>query len=342
LENNVQQGIQQLASYLEQKRKVLIITHYNPDGDAIGSSMGLYHFLKKCGHDVTVMTPNEFPSFLGWMEETKNIIIFQNNKKKAIETANNAELIICVDFNDFKRLKDLGPILSSSPAIKALIDHHPQPENGFTYSIHDTAAAATAELIFKFIKGTGKFHLVDKTVSECIYTGIMTDTGCFSYNSSNPATFQSVAELLGTGFNKDEVFDNVYNNFSHNRMKLMGYCLNEKMVVLPQFQTAYIWLTKEEQEKYNFQPGDSEGFVNLPFSIKGVNITALFTEKKDNIRISFRSRGSFMINEFCQKHFEGGGHKNAAGGESKLPMKETLEKFEKLIEIFYNESTEIK
>jgi phosphoesterase RecJ-like protein len=333
----IQNGINGLASYLNGSKRVLIITHYNPDGDAIGSSMGLYHFLKKTGHEVHVMVPNDFPAFLNWVNGSQNIIIFQNNQKKAVEIIENAELIICVDFNEFKRLKDMGPRLAESKAIKALIDHHPITDNGFTYSIHDTGAAASAELIYKFIVGSGNRQYIDKTIAECIYTGIMTDTGNFSYNSSNPDTFTIVADLLSCKFNKDEVFNNVFNNFSQSRMQLMGYCLSEKMVVLPQLKAAYIWLSAAELEKYNFQQGDTEGFVNLPFSIKGIRVTALFTEKKDTIRISFRSRGNFSVNDLCMNYFEGGGHRNAAGGESKLPMKETLLRFEEILKTLATE-----
>jgi bifunctional oligoribonuclease and PAP phosphatase NrnA len=329
--------IESLAELLTTNRKILLITHYNPDGDAIGSLMGMYHYLKKKNQQVTAMVPNDFPEFLSWMKDTNQIIVFQNQHKKALDAIANAEIIICLDFNNFQRLKDIGPKLSESGAIKILIDHHPDPENSYKVKIHDTKSSSTAELVFRFIAGAGDKHLIDRTIGECIYTGIMTDTGCFNFNSSNPETFLIVADLLTCGINKDKIFNYVYNNFSQHRMKLMGYCLNEKMVVLPKFQAAYISLTRAEMEKNNFKTGDSEGFVNLPLSIKGINIAALITEKKDHIRISLRSRGGFPVNIFCEKHFDGGGHKNAAGGESKLSMKDTIEKFEKLLAQYQNE-----
>ena len=330
----LQDDIQILASYLEQPRSVLIVTHINPDGDAMGSSMGLYHYLLKLGHTVSVLIPNDFPDFLAWMKESDKAIIFNNNQTKAKTAIANCEIIICVDFNDFRRLKDLGPLLDASPAIKALIDHHPDPDNVYTYKIHTIEAAASAELIYKLIVGSGNRALLDSDIAQYIYTGIMTDTGCFNHNSSNPETFTIVADLLSTGFDKDLTHSNVYDNYSVSRMKLMGYCLNNKMVVLPHLHTAYISLTKEEMDRYNFRTGDAEGFVNLPFSIKGIFITALITEKKDHVRISMRSRGSFAINEICEKYFEGGGHKNAAGGETKLSITETIDKFEKLLELY--------
>lgn len=337
LKNEILKGIEDLQSLLQNIKDVLLITHTNPDGDAIGSTMGLYHYLKKKGHSVTAMTPNDFPGFLSWIKESNEIVVFQNQQKKALDAIEKAELIICVDFNEFKRLKDLGPKLEAAKAAKALIDHHPEPDNGYAAKIHSTKSSSTAELIFRYISVVGDEELIDATVAECIYTGIMTDTGCFSHNSSNPETFRAVATLLSKGFSKDQVFHEVYDNFSQQRMKLMGYCLNEKMVVLPQYNAAYISITQEEMERYHFKTGDSEGFVNLPFSIKGVYITALFTEKKDHIRVSFRSKGGFAINEMAQKYFEGGGHLNAAGGESKLSMKETLDKFENLLELYKDE-----
>lgn len=331
MKKKLQTEIDKLAGLLKTPRKILLITHINPDGDAIGSTMALYHFLKKTGHDVIAMVPNSFPDFLSWIKDSKEMIIFQNNTKAGKKAIEDAEIIFCVDFNDFKRLKDIGPLLEASSAINVLIDHHPMPPDVYACNVHDTSVSATAELVYHYICGAGQRTQIDPTIAECIYCGIMTDTGCFSYNSSNPSTFQAVADLLTVGFDKDLVFDNVFNNFSEHRMKLMGFCLNEKMVVLPHLHAAYISLTAEEMERYKFNTGDTEGFVNLPFSIKGINITALFTEKKDVIRISMRSRGSFAINEICQEHFTGGGHKNAAGGESNQNLADTIAIFEKAI-----------
>lgn len=314
-----------------------MVTHINPDGDAIGSTMGMFHYLRAKGHSVSAITPNDFPDFLAWIKDSSNIIVFQKNQKKAKELIKNADLIICIDFNDFRRLKDLGPLLSKSKAIKALIDHHPEPDTVFSYTIHDTKASATAELVYKFITIAGDRKKMDSSIAECLYSGIMADTGCFSYNISNPDTFNTIADLLTCGIDRDRIYNLVYDNFTEDRMRLMGHCLNEKMVTLPQYHAAYICLTRDDMERFHFKTGDSEGFVNLPLSIHDIHITALFSEKKDHVRISLRSRGNFAVNDMCAKHFDGGGHKNAAGGESKLSLKETIEKFEKLLEFYSDE-----
>jgi phosphoesterase RecJ-like protein len=338
IQNNILiNEIEGVKSLLSTKKKILVITHYNPDGDAIGSLMGLYHYLNKKGHDVTALVPNEFPDFLAWIKDTEKIIVYQKQENIGIKSIEDAEVIICADFNNFRRLKNIGPKIESSKAIKLLIDHHPAPDDAYLYKIHDTGSSSTAELVYKFIENSGDHIIVDSTIAECIYMGIMTDTGCFNFNSSKPETFHIVANLLTTGFNKDKVFNLVYNNFSEYRMKYMGYCLNEKMKVLPDLHAAYIVLTKDDMAKYHFNTGDSEGFVNLPFSIKGIHIAALFTEKKDNVRISLRSRGGFAVNTICEKYFEGGGHKNAAGGESKLTLSETIKQFEQILEQYRNE-----
>jgi phosphoesterase RecJ-like protein len=337
LEFSVQNEIKQLSTFLNEPRNVLLVSHYNPDGDAIGSLMGMYHYLKKKGHKVTAMVPNDFPDFLSWIDGTPEILVFNKTQAKASEIISQSDIIICIDFNEFKRLKDIGPRLASSKAVKALIDHHPEPEDIYSFKVYNIQASSTSELIYKYIVGAGDKNLIDKVIGEALYAGIMSDTGCFSYNSSNPETFTTIADLLSIGINKDKVYNLIYNNFSGHRMQLMGYCLSEKMVILPEYHAAYISLTKEEMEKYNFKTGDSEGFVNLPFCIKGIHITALFTEKKEHVSISFRSRGGFAVNEFCSKHFEGGGHRNAAGGESKLGIKETIEKFEKLLKQYHSD-----
>lgn len=332
-----QKEVKQLSAAIEEYDNILVITHYNPDGDAIGSAMAMYHYLKKKGKSVHTIVPNDFPDFLNWIKDSEQIVVYNNHTVKANELIQQAQLIICVDFNDLSRLKDLGVKLAETKCKFAIIDHHPDPQTIFNFNIHNIHASATAELVYQYICASADRKIIDKTIAECIFTGIMTDTGCFSHNSSNPETFSIVSDLLTCGINKDYIFNSVYNNFSEARMKLMGYCLNEKMVVLPQYSAAYIWLTKEELDKFNFKTGDTEGFVNIPFAIKGIHISALFTERKDVIRVSLRSRGNFAINTISEKYFEGGGHKNAAGGESKLSMKETLEKFENILETVKND-----
>ena len=329
--------IQSLVNLLSQKVSVVIVTHINPDGDAIGSSMGLYHFLKTRISDIKVITPNDYPAFLKWMDPDNHILPYDKNKEKAIEIVEKADVIFCLDFNDFVRLKEFGKYLNKAKAKRVLIDHHPEPKARVDYSFSDTSASSTAELVYKFIAKHYPGEIVSSLSASCIYSGILTDTGCFSYSSSNPETYIICSELLKCGINKDSIYNSIYNNYSEKRMRLMGYCLNEKMVVLPDNCAAYITLTKEDQENYSFEMGDSEGFVNLPFSIKNILFTALFIEKKDYVKISFRSRGSFSVNDFSAKHFNGGGHRNAAGGESNISLDDTIKRFNDLLPLYKEE-----
>lgn len=317
----------QVKPLLFQARNVVVVTHYNPDGDAIGSSLGLYWYLKAKGHQVNVVVPNEFPEFLKWLKGSESVMIFSQKGEDVKKILNSANLIICADFNNLSRLKGLGEEIMKSQAARLLIDHHPYPENVFQLQYSDTSASSTCELVFRLITTIDTLDAVSSVVAECIYTGLMTDTGCFSHNANHPDTFRVVANLIERGVDRDKAFNHIYNNFSENRMKLMGFCLNEKLTVLPDLYAAYIWLTKEELNKFGFQPGDTEGFVNLPFAIKGVYISALFTEKDDLIRVSLRSKGGYAVNTLSEKNFEGGGHKNAAGGESKLPIEHVIKKF---------------
>jgi bifunctional oligoribonuclease and PAP phosphatase NrnA len=323
--------MEQISEAFSGTKQIMLIAHYNPDGDAIGSMLALYHFLKKKGHKLAMMVPNDYPEFLKWMKGSENIWVYFHHQKRVAEFIDTADIIVAIDFNEPKRLKEAGELIDKAKCLKIMFDHHPEPHSTFAYKVFNTAASSTAELVYEYIITSGGREQLDETIAECIFTGIMSDTGNFSHNSSNGYTYHAVATLMDCGIDKDQIFDNFYNNFSEKRMRLMGHLLNDNMVVLPELHTAYITLSKEEQDKYAFAPGDSEGLVNMPFSIKGVNIVAFFTEKKDHIRISFRSRGAFAINEKIAKHFEGGGHHNAAGGESKTDMTTTIKKFEELI-----------
>ena len=245
-----------------------MLTHKNPDGDAIGSMLGLYHYLRNNKYEVTAITPDEYPEFLQWMPGSSDIIRFSKDKKRGIKAIKEADIIFNLDFNTSDRLGGMESYVLSSTSIKILIDHHPSPSDFSDYIISETTASSAAELIFLFIKALdGKSHWT-KQIAECLFTGIMTDTGCFSYNSSAGDTYRIVAELLDTGINKDDIFSKVYNNFSDNRMRLIGYVLDKKMVVNQDYKTAYISLTRKELKEYKFTFGDSEGFVNYPFSTK--------------------------------------------------------------------------
>jgi phosphoesterase RecJ-like protein len=311
--------------------KIVIVTHRNPDGDAIGSITALYNVFKKVGYSVKMVVPNEFPSFLKWIPGAKKIHIFANETEYASQLLKNADIIFALDFNDLSRVREFQDNISGSSSYKIIIDHHPEPGNIADLLISETRVSSTAELIYSFIISLGHKHLVDKDIATCIYAGIMTDTGCFSFNSSRPETFGIVSELLIYGIEKDAIYGKIFDNFSFNRMRLMGYCLNKKMQLMPEFRTAFISLSGEELKEYKFNIGDSEGFVNLPLSINGVIFSALFIENKDRIKISFRSKGNFAVNKICTEHFNGGGHKNASGGESFDTLQNTIDKFVKLL-----------
>jgi phosphoesterase RecJ-like protein len=322
----------EIRSLIEKpSKKIVIITHVNPDGDAMGSSLGLFIILKNIGHDATVITPNVYPEFLHWLPCNNNVLVYPSDKNIAAKKISEADIIFNIDFNDLKRIKQFNTLLENSGAYKVIIDHHPEPVSFANLVIADVNVSSTAELVYRFIKDLELQKFIDKDAAICLFTGIMSDTGCFSYNSSNKKTYLVVSELLDYGFNKDEIYYKLYDNFTANRMRLLGYALNEKMEVLPEYKTALISLNKDELVKYNFQTGDSESFVNYPLSIKNTCFSALFIERENHIKISFRSKGDFAVNEFAKKHFNGGGHLNAAGGESYMTLNETLQKFRNLL-----------
>ncbi|MFO8235906.1 MAG: bifunctional oligoribonuclease/PAP phosphatase NrnA [Bacteroidales bacterium] len=321
------ENIKKVNEYLKDKKNILIITHYNPDGDAVGSSLALYSFFKNKGFNVDVIVPNEYPKFLHWLPYNDKIIIFNSNKKLIKNKLKKANLLFFIDFNVLDRIQGMHSLIKQTNIPKILIDHHPEPENSFDITISSTVVSSTAELLYEFMTKLSGEESIDQSIAECLYTGIMTDTGSFSYNSSLPDTYYVVSKLLEKGIDKDKIYWNVYDNYSTDRMRLLGYCLNKKMKVIPEYATAYISISADELKSFNYRPGDSEGFVNFPLSIKGIVFSAIFIEREDHIKISFRSKGSFNANKFAENHFNGGGHKNAAGGYSEQTMDKARGKF---------------
>ena len=321
-----------VAALLQKPGKQVALTiHVNPDGDAIGSALGLFRVLNKMGHHCHVISPNGLPSFVSWLPGAETIYRMSDAPEIVSELIRKADVIFALDFNELKRVKDMEPAIEASTAYKVLIDHHPGPENFCTCTLSDTSASSTAELVFRFLQETGLLPYVDREVATCLFCGIMTDTGCFSYNSSNRNTWETVATLLDFKINKDAVYDKVYDNFSVERMRLLGYSLNDKMEVMPVYRTAFISLSRTDQLKYNFQDGDSEGFVNYPLSIKGIRFSVLFIEREDHVKISLRSKGNFAVNAMARKYFNGGGHMNASGGETRLSLEETINLFKRIL-----------
>jgi len=324
-------AIKDIQNQLANVQQVLIVTHYNPDGDAIGSSLGLYHYLISTGYRADLVVPNSYPGFLHWMPGNEQIIIAEEDRDTVLKKIREAGLIIFLDFNVLNRLQDLEEPFRQSTAPKILIDHHPDPESFADITISTTQVSSTSELLYELLVCMDGEEAVNVNMAECLYAGIMTDTGSFSYNSSLADTYYVVSRLIEKGIDKDKIYWRVYDNYSVDRMRLLGYCLNNKLKVLPEYGAAYISINRRELNTFNYQPGDSEGFVNYPLSISGVMFSVIFIEQDDHVKISFRSKGDFYANRFAAKHFNGGGHKNAAGGYSELSLEDTLNKFESLL-----------
>lgn len=321
----------ELEKLLPPSGKILLICHINPDGDAVGSQLALYHFFKAKGHDVEMMSPNNLQEFLKWMAGAENIHIFIRERKNCIKLIKEAKLLIMLDFNQSSRLGEAEKHVSASDAKKVLIDHHLEPQNFTDLIISDPSQCSTAEIVYEIVKqmNGGSFH--NAQFAESLYVGIITDTGNFEHGTYTGRTLRIVAELLDMGIDKDKIYDLVYNNFSVDRMRLMGFALSQRMVVLPEYNSAYIYLTKEDLNNFNHNKGDTEGFVNLPLSIKNIFFSTLFVEKDNFVKLSFRSKGKFPVNEFASRYFYGGGHLNASGGEYYDTLDNTIEYFKKVL-----------
>jgi bifunctional oligoribonuclease and PAP phosphatase NrnA len=321
------QRIEGLKELLRSPKKILITTHHKPDADALGSSLALRLYLLQLGHSVTVVTPTDYPAFLNWMTGNSEVIIFEGNEAKCESLANEAELIFCLDFNALSRINAFGEIVRKTTAKKILIDHHLEPEDFATLSFSDTTAAATAELIYDIISDLGDVDLIDVLTGECIYAGIMTDTGSFRHPSTTKKSHLIAAALMEKGVDTSKVHQLIYDNNTEVRLRFLGFSLGEKLVVKKEYSAAYITLNGNELARFDSKTGDTEGLVNFALSIKDINLAVVIIERPDGIKMSFRSKGNFSVNEFARKHFEGGGHKNAAGGRSSLSLRETEKKF---------------
>ena len=322
--------LNKLKELLAEPKKIVITTHRGPDGDAMGSSLGLYNYLKQKGHQVQIITPNDYPSFLYWMKGNNHVIQFVKEPEASERITLEAEIIFCLDFNTLSRIDKFAPIVEQAKAFKVLIDHHQQPDE-FDFTLSDTSASSTAQLVYEFIDMFGDIDFIDQDIAECLYVGIMTDTGNFRFPSVTAKTHEIVAFLISKGAKHDKVYDLVHDNNSVNRLKLLGYCLNEKLEVLPDYSTAIISLTSDELNRFQYQKGDTEGVVNYALSIEGISVAAFFVEREGIVKISFRSKGSFSVNQLARDHFNGGGHINAAGGVYGTKVKDAIEKFKSIL-----------
>jgi bifunctional oligoribonuclease and PAP phosphatase NrnA len=322
----------ELSELLDSADNILIISHINPDGDAIGSQLALYHYLSSKGKKAGMMCPNNLQEFLKWMDGSDKINVFIRKRKKCISLIESADLILMMDFNQPNRLGEAEEYVTRSTATKVIIDHHLEPKDFANLIIADPSSCSTSELVHEMVTIMNGGPFLNKAYSEDIYVGIITDTGNFEHGSYTGRTLRIIAGLLESGIDKDQLLNIVYNNFSADRMRLMGLSLNERMTVLSEYRTAYIYLTKKDLTDFNHVKGDTEGFVNLPLSIKGINFSVLFVEKDNFVKLSFRSKGKFPVNEFASRYFAGGGHRNASGGEFYDTLDNTIKYFLKVLE----------
>jgi phosphoesterase RecJ-like protein len=306
---------------------ILLISHINPDGDTIGSQLALYHYLKAKGTETKMISPNKFPEFLNWMDGSDKISIYIMERSYCRKLIEEADTIVMLDFNQSNRLGEAEDYVKASKARKVIIDHHLNPGNLADLTISEPSKSSTAELLHELLCELNGKQFLNKSYAEAIYVGIITDTGNFEHGSYTSGTLRIVADILDTGIEREKILNLIYNNFSASRMRFQGYALNKRMVVLPELKSAYIYLTKDDMKEYNHVKGDTEGFVNIPLSIKGITFSALFIEKDNFIKLSFRSKGQFPSNEFATMYFGGGGHLNAAGGEYTDTLENTIEYF---------------
>jgi len=321
----------EISKLFSTSENILIICHINPDGDSVGAQLALYHYLKSLDKHISLLAPNNLQEFLKWMDGAEQINIFIRDRKKCRMLIDNADLIIMLDFNQPNRLGEAEEPVMASRARRLVIDHHLDPENFADLIISDPRKCSTSELVHELICEVNGAKFMNRSYAEALYVGIITDTGNFEHGSYSSGTFRIVADLLDTGIEKEKIINLIYNNFSSDRIRLQGFALNQKMVVLPELRSAYIYLSKDDLKEYNHVKGDTEGFVNMPLSIKGINFAALFIEKDNFIKLSFRSKGKFPSNEFASLYFSGGGHLNASGGEYFDTLENTISYFLKVL-----------
>lgn len=327
-------SITEALPLLEAPKKIWITTHHKPDGDALGSTLGLYHYLLQKGHRPVVVSPSEVPDFLSWLPGIDTVLNFESEPKQCLKLLQEADLIFCLDFSRLDRIKAMEEHLRQAVQPKILIDHHLNPDrDAFAYGMSEPDKSSTCEMVYDFIKLAGDGELISNEVAQCLYTGVMTDTGSFRFPITTAAVHEMLADLKRRGLDHAQIHQNIYDSWSAERMRFLGYVLYEKMEIFPRQHAGIIALTQEEQQRFKVATGDTEGMVNYPLSIGGVDMAVMLTEKKDEVRMSFRSKGNIDVSSFAAQHFNGGGHFNAAGGRSQLSLEETVKKLKSLLNI---------
>jgi len=330
--------IKVVKDLLATPQKIVIVPHKNPDGDAIGSTLALWHYLKNSGQEAVIIAPNDFPKFLKWMPKQEEIIIFEKETLSAQRHIDAASLIFTLDFNHLSRVGDMQQSLENANAEFIMIDHHQQPADYAKVTYSDVSMSSTCEMVYNFLEFLDATDMITPEIADCIYTGIMTDTGSFKYSSTTSRTHKVVAELIDKGAQNMAIHNHVFNTNSPSRLHILG-CALKNMVILEEYRTAYITLSQEELDKYNYKKGDTEGIVNYGLTLDNIIFAVIFIENKDEgiVKISFRSQGDFSVNEFARAHFSGGGHNNAAGGKSDDSLTETTTRFVTLLSNYKKE-----
>lgn len=320
--------INEIFPQLRDPKNVVITTHQKPDGDAMGSSLGLFHFLKQLGHSVTVVSPTNWADFLDWMPSTKLVLDYERQTEEANELIDKADWIFCLDFNTLSRTKRMEEKLANATGIRILIDHHQEPQiEKFAYGVSSTNKSSTCEMVYDLIMDSGNEAFINESVAECLYSGVMTDTGSFRFPSTSASVHRMVATLKDKGLQHSRVHEALFDNYLENRFRFIGHILLNRMEIFYEYNTALIAVNQQDLIKYDIITGDTEGLVNYPLSIKGIKLAAIVIDRGEERKCSFRSKGSFDVNTLARKYFNGGGHFNAAGGQSKEPLDAVVAKF---------------
>lgn len=320
--------ISQLKELFSSPKKIVLVPHKGPDGDAMGSILALMLLLQGQNHEVHAISPNDFPAFLKWMPYQEEVLIFEKNQEKSKQLIAEADLIFTLDFNHLSRAGEMQEPLEIAKGIFIMIDHHQQPDDYARFTYSDVTMCSTCQMVFHFMENLGLHEQITAQIATSLYTGIMTDTGSFRYRSTSSLTHRVIAKLIEKGADNTSIHENIYDTNSYSKLQLLGVAL-KNLTIIEKYRTAYITLSQEELDRYNFKKGDTEGFVNYGLSVSGIVFAAIFIENEAEgiVKISFRSKGTFSVNDFSRRHFHGGGHVNAAGGKSDASLDSTIEDF---------------
>jgi bifunctional oligoribonuclease and PAP phosphatase NrnA len=318
--------IEGILPLLQHPQKIIITHHHNPDADALGSSLGLCHYLSQKGHSCQVISPNDVPDFILWMPGSKEVIVFEKEKERTQQFLQQADILFCLDFNQYSRTKTLAPLLEAFEGVKVMIDHHLFPDETIEYGVSLPSKSSTCEMVYDFINASNDNEKINLDIAKCLYAGLMTDTGSFKFPATTASCHLMVADLMTKGLETAPIHQAVFDTYAENRLRFLGYVLSQKMIVIPEQHAAIIAVSRDELNRYAINTGDTEGIVNFPLSMKNIIFSTFISERENEIRMSFRSKGSLDVNEFARTHFEGGGHLNASGGKSTISLNDTIEK----------------